>query len=92
MHKINTKPLLTTGAFLGNILSSTARNADRTQEAQQALSETTDSSDAIVRSCYIAMEMVAWFVIIPFCFAALLTGLVRQSEHIGDYSRTGGFS
>lgn len=35
------------------------------------------SSDAIVRSCYIAMEIVAWFTIIPFCFASLLTGLVQ---------------
>lgn len=35
------------------------------------------SSDAIVRSCYIAMEIVAWFIIIPFCFASLLTGLVQ---------------
>lgn len=35
------------------------------------------SSDAIVRSCYIAMEIVAWFIIIPFCFASLVTGLVQ---------------
>lgn len=35
------------------------------------------SSDPIVQSCYIAMEVVAWFVIIPFCFASLLTGLVQ---------------
>lgn len=34
-------------------------------------------SDAVVRSCYIAMEIVAWFVIIPFCSASLLTGLVQ---------------
>lgn len=35
------------------------------------------SSDAVVRSCYVAMEIVAWFVIIPFCLASLLTGLVQ---------------
>ena len=35
------------------------------------------SSDSVVRSCYIAMEIVAWFIIIPFCFASLLTGLVQ---------------
>ena len=35
------------------------------------------SSDVVVRSCYIAMEIVAWFIIIPFCFASLLTGLVQ---------------
>ena len=35
------------------------------------------SSDAVVRSCYIAMEIVAWFIIIPFCFASLLTGIVQ---------------
>lgn len=31
----------------------------------------------MVTSCYIAMEVVAWFVIVPFCFASLLTGLIQ---------------
>ena len=30
-----------------------------------------------VRACYIAMEVVAWFIIVPFCFASLLTGLIQ---------------
>jgi hypothetical protein len=35
------------------------------------------SQDAqIVRASYLAMELVGWFVIVPFSFAALLTGLV----------------
>jgi len=34
-------------------------------------------NDQTVRSCYIAMEIVAWFIIVPFCFAALLTGLIQ---------------
>lgn len=34
-------------------------------------------NDQLVRSCYIAMEIVAWFVIVPFCFASLLTGLIQ---------------
>ena len=34
-------------------------------------------NDQVVRSCYIAMEVVAWFIIVPFCFASLLTGLIQ---------------
>jgi len=29
----------------------------------------------IVRACYISMEMISWFVIVPACIASLLTGL-----------------
>lgn len=32
----------------------------------------------LVRSMYIAMEVIAWFVIIPFCISSLLTGLVQS--------------
>ena len=34
-------------------------------------------NDEMVRACYIAMELVAWFIIVPFCFASLLTGLIQ---------------
>lgn len=34
-------------------------------------------NDEMVRACYIAMEVVAWFIIVPFCFASLLTGLIQ---------------
>jgi hypothetical protein len=34
-------------------------------------------NDQLVRASYIAMEVIAWFVIIPFCLASLLTGLVQ---------------
>lgn len=33
--------------------------------------------DQVVRASYIAMEVIARFVIIPFCFASLLTGLIQ---------------
>ena len=32
----------------------------------------------IVRAAYLAMHVTTWFVIIPFCFAALVTGLVQS--------------
>lgn len=36
------------------------------------------SQDAqLVRAAYLAMELTAWFVIVPLSFAALLTGLVQ---------------
>jgi hypothetical protein len=31
----------------------------------------------IVKSSYIAMELIAWFVIVPFCFASFLSGLIQ---------------
>jgi len=34
-------------------------------------------NDQVVRACYISMEVVAWFIIVPFCFASLLTGLIQ---------------
>ena len=37
------------------------------------------SQDAqIVRAAYFAMHLITWFVIIPFCLAALLTGFVQS--------------
>ncbi len=37
------------------------------------------SQDAqMVRAAYLAMEMIAWFVIVPLAFASLLTGLVQS--------------
>ena len=32
----------------------------------------------VVRSAYLAMDLTAWFVIVPLCFASLLTGLVQS--------------
>ena len=37
------------------------------------------SEDAqIVRAAYLAMHLITWFVIVPFCLAALLTGIVQS--------------
>jgi hypothetical protein len=34
-------------------------------------------NDQTVRSCYISMEVVALFIIVPFCLLSLVTGLVQ---------------
>lgn len=34
-------------------------------------------NNQMVFASYIAMELIAWFVIVPFCFASLLTGLIQ---------------
>jgi hypothetical protein len=39
-----------------------------------------------------AMQPVAWTVIVPFCFAALVTGIVEDSARRGDYSGIDGLS
>ena len=42
-----------------------------------AVSGLTSEQPQIVRAAYLAMEMIGWFVIVPFSFASLLTGLVQ---------------
>src|SRR5258706_780477 len=32
----------------------------------------------VVRAAYFSMELIGWFVIVPFSIAALLTGLVQS--------------
>ena len=32
----------------------------------------------LVRACYISMELVAWFIIVPFCLASFFTGLIQS--------------
>lgn len=31
----------------------------------------------VVRAAYVAMHLITWYVIVPFCFAALLTGVIE---------------
>jgi hypothetical protein len=32
----------------------------------------------IVRATYLVMDLIGWFVLVPFCFASVLTGLVSS--------------
>jgi hypothetical protein len=41
-----------------------------------AVAGLTTQNPEIVRATYIAMELTGWYVIVPFCLAALVTGLV----------------
>lgn len=34
-----------------------------------------------VRAAYLAMELTAWFVILPLAFASLVTGIIRVTRH-----------
>ena len=38
----------------------------------------TSGNRELIRAAYIAMELVGWFVIVPFCLATLATGLVQS--------------
>jgi ABC-type multidrug transport system permease subunit len=33
--------------------------------------------DQLVRAAFLAMELSSWFIIVPFCIASLLTGIVQ---------------
>src|SRR5216684_6621668 len=41
-----------------------------------AVAGLTGQDAQMVRGAYLAMELTTWFVIVPFAFASLLTGLV----------------
>ena len=32
----------------------------------------------VVRACYIGMDLIAWFVILPFCVCSLLSGILQS--------------
>ncbi len=38
----------------------------------------TSQDTQLARSAYMAMELSAWFIIVPFCLASLFTGLVQE--------------
>ena len=37
-----------------------------------------DGGDELIRSAYIAMEAIGWFVIVPFSLASLVTGVIQS--------------
>jgi hypothetical protein len=43
-----------------------------------AVAGLTTRNAEIVRATYIAMELTGWYVIVPFCLAAMVTGLVMS--------------
>ena len=43
-----------------------------------AIAGGTSPNAEIVRATYVAMEVTGWYVIVPFCLASLLTGLVMS--------------
>ena len=45
-------------------------------------------NDQVVRACYVAMEIVTWLIIVPFCFASLPTGLIQAlGTHWGLFTQ-----
>lgn len=43
-----------------------------------AIAGLTHEEPETIRGAYVAMDLVGWFVIVPFCLASLLTGLVQS--------------
>lgn len=42
-----------------------------------------NEGDGLIRSAYVAMEAIGWFVIVPFSLASLATGLIQSLGTIG---------
>jgi hypothetical protein len=38
----------------------------------------------VVRDTYVALELTGWYVIVPFCLAALITGPLQASIREGN--------
>src|SRR5688572_3595978 len=43
-----------------------------------AIAGLTSQNPQLVVSCYLSMDLIAWFVIIPACFGSLITGIVQS--------------
>ena len=43
-----------------------------------AIAGLVSTNSQTIRSSYIAMELVGWYAIVPFCLAALVTGLIQS--------------
>ena len=43
-----------------------------------AITGLTSQNNQLSRSAYLAMELSAWYVIVPFCFASFVTGLLQS--------------
>lgn len=43
-----------------------------------AIAGVTSQNAQMVRAAYLAMELIAWFLIVPSAFASLLTGLIQS--------------
>lgn len=43
-----------------------------------AITGLTSQNSQLVASCYLSMDLISWFVILPACFGTLLTGLVQS--------------
>jgi hypothetical protein len=43
-----------------------------------AITGVTSQSAQLVRSAYLSMELIGWFVIVPFSLAALVTGVIQS--------------
>ena len=36
------------------------------------------ADEQLVKACYLGMDLIAWFVILPFCLCSLLTGMTQS--------------
>lgn len=36
------------------------------------------ANEQVVKACYLGMDLIAWFVILPFCLLSLVTGLTQS--------------
>ena len=36
------------------------------------------ADEQVVKACYLGMDLIAWFVILPFCLCSLLTGVTQS--------------
>src|SRR5882762_1294929 len=43
-----------------------------------AIAGLTSKDELIVRSTYLSMELIGWFVIVPACLASLLSGVIQS--------------
>jgi hypothetical protein len=70
------KPHLRKFALTAHVTSSVGWLGTVASFQALAIAAVTSREPATVRGLYIGMELIGWYVIVPFCLASLVTGLV----------------
>lgn len=75
---MNMSPRLQKVALLAHIASSVGWFGAVVPYLALAIVALTSHEEQMVRAAYLSMEVIGWFVIVPFSLAALLSGLVQS--------------
>src|SRR6267154_5014253 len=78
LHLMNMTPRLRNFVLFAHITSSVGWFGAVVPYLALTIAGLTSHDGQVVRAAYLSMDLIGWFVIVPFSLAALLTGLVQS--------------